>query len=215
MKKLLLPLLSILIHTSCKKPNTNSVNPTIASIKICNQIWMVRNLDVSTYRNGDPIPQVTDPTAWAGLTTGAWCYYNNDPANGTVYGKLYNWYAVNDPRGLAPAGWHVPTDAEWTTLSTCLGGDVVAGGAMKEIGITHWSSPNTGATNNSGFTGLPGGFRNNVIFYIVGTEGNWWSATEFNSSNAWSRSLDYFYGNIYRYSGYDKLYGFSVRCLKD
>ena len=107
----------------------------IPSITICNQVWMLKNLDVSTYRNGDPIPQVTDPTTWVGLTTGAWCYYNNDPANGAIYGKLYNWYAVNDPRGLAPTGWHVPSDAEWTELSTCL--DAISptgnvGGKMKE-----------------------------------------------------------------------------------
>src|SRR4030095_15485991 len=89
---------------------------------ICDQDWMVKNLDVTTYRNGDIIPEVTDPTVWAALTTGAWCYYENNSTNGTTYGKLYNWYAVNDPRGLAPTGWHVPTDAEWTTLSTCLGG---------------------------------------------------------------------------------------------
>jgi uncharacterized protein (TIGR02145 family) len=102
---------------------------------------MQSNLNVSHYRNGDVIPQVTDPTAWSSLTTGAWCYYNNDTANGTVYGKLYNWYAVNDPRGLSPQGWHVPTDAEWTNLTSCLGGESLAGGKMKAT--TLWDSPNT------------------------------------------------------------------------
>ena len=119
------------------------------------QIWMTRNLTVSQYRNGDIIPEVTDPAAWAALTTGAWCYYNNDPANGPIYGKLYNWYAVNDSRGLAPNGYHIPTTTEWTTLTNTLGGLSLAGGDLKEAGITHWSDPNTGATNNSGFTGLP------------------------------------------------------------
>src|ERR1035437_8570614 len=162
MKKLLLPFLFILLFTSCKKTNTNPPTPpvSIPSVTICTQVWMLKNLDVSTYRNGDLIPKVTTTTAWDALTTGAWRWCNNDPAMGVIYGKLYNWYVVNDPRGLAPTGWHVPSDAEWTTLSTCLGGYAVAGGAMKETGTTHWTSPNTGATNSSGFTGLPGGGRN-------------------------------------------------------
>src|SRR5665647_2153473 len=166
----LLPFLFILLFTSCKKTKTNPPTPpvSIPSVTICTQVWMLKNLDVSTYRNGDLIPEVTDQTAWATLTTGAWCYNNNDPAVGVIYGKLYNWYAVNDPRGLAPTGWHVPSDAEWTTLSTCLGGDAVAGGAKKETGTTHWTSPNTGATNSSGFTALPGGLRDRTgPFYNV------------------------------------------------
>ena len=176
---------------------------------------MVKNLEVTTYRNGDPIPQVTDPAAWGLLSTGAWCYYNNNSANGPVYGKLYNWYAVNDPRGLAPAGWHVPSDAEWTTLSTCLGGDLIAGGPMKEIGTTHWTPPNTGATNTSGFTGLPGGFRGGRgSFYDVGNFGYWWSSTETSTTNAWNRTLYYNNGNINRLND-DKQDGFSVRCLRD
>src|ERR1035437_9378616 len=107
MKKILLPFLSILLFTSCKKPKTNSPTPPVST---CSQIWMLKNLEVTTYRNGDPIPQVTNRGAWDRLSTGAWCYYNNDPAMGAIYGKLYNWYAVNDPRGLAPAGWHIPSD---------------------------------------------------------------------------------------------------------
>ena len=108
MKKLLLPFLSILLFTSCNKTNTNPQTPPV-----CTQVWMLKNLDVSTYRNGDLIPKVTDSTAWNALITGAWCWYNNDSAtNASTYGKLYNWYAVNDPRGLAPTGWHVPSDAE-------------------------------------------------------------------------------------------------------
>src|ERR1035437_1728963 len=159
----------------------NEIIFTLASIPsgTCTQVWMLKNLDVSTYRNGDWIPEVTDPGAWSALTTGAWCWYNNDPTMGVIYGKLYNWYAVNDPRGLAPTGWHVPSDAEWWTLSTCLGGAAVAGGAMKETGTTHWTSPNTGATNSSGFTGLPEGLRTDGgPFYDVGSYGGWWSSTE-------------------------------------
>ena len=187
----------------------------LPTIVIGTQQWMRENLDVLTYRNGDIIPQVTDPTAWAALTTGAWCYYNNDVANGAIYGKLYNWYAVNDPRGLAPTGWHVPTDDEWTTLSTTLGGDAVAGGKMKVAGTTRWTTPNTGATNESGFAGLPGGFRNfNGSFSSVGSFGYWWSSTEFNTTYAWYRYLLYNDGNISRGFNY-KFYGFSVRCLRD
>ena len=181
------------------------------SVLIGAQYWMEKNLEVTTYRNGDPIPYVTDATAWAALTTGAWCYYNNDPSNG----KLYNWYAVNDPRGLAPTGWHVPTDVEWTTLSTTLGGDAVAGGKMKVAGTTRWTAPNTGADNSSGFAGLPGGFRFNFGAFInVGYNGYWWSSTENDTTNAWYRFLLYFNGGINRYN-YNKQFGFSVRCLRD
>ena len=193
---------------------------SIPSVTICTQVWMLKNLDVTTYRNGDPIPKVTDNTAWAALTTGAYCYYNNDSATyAATYGKLYNWYAVNDPRGLAPAGWHVPSDAEWTTLSTCLGGDAVAGGAMKETGTTHWASPNTGATNSSGFTGLPGGFRTfGGSFAYVGILGYWWSSTESSTTFAWYRNLFYDNGIIGKpgITTFDafKQFGFSVRCLR-
>jgi len=188
------------------------------SVTIGSQVWMDKNLDVATYRNGDPIPQVTDAATWAGLTTGAWCWYNNDPAMGAIYGKLYNWYAVNDPRGLAPAGWHVPSDAEWTTLTTYLGGDAVAGGKMKEGGYTHWSSPNAGADNSSGFTALPGGYRgiNHGSFDGMGSFGHWWSSTEYSASGAWYRILGYYYAEVYRYYGnFGKSFGFSVRCVRD
>lgn len=190
---------------------------SIPSVTICTQVWMLKNLEVTAYRNGDPIPQVTDQATWAGLTTGAWCYYSNNSANGPVYGKLYNWYAVNDPRGLAPAGWHVPSDAEWATIETCLGGASVAGGAMKEAGTTHWTTPNTGATNSSGFTGLPGGGRyGSGTFGDVGGLGFWWSSTEASPTDAWSRYLSYGNGSINRNgSGSGKKDGFSVRCLKD
>jgi len=185
-------------------------------LTICCQSWMTKNLDVDKYRNGDPIPKVTDLTAWAALTTGAYCYYNNDSTTyAATYGKLYNWYAVNDPRGLAPEGWHIPTDFEWTTLGNCLGGATVAGGAMKETGTTHWLTPNTGANNSSGFAGLPGGTRNSSgKFFDVGILGYWWSSTEDYTSVAWYRYLHYGNGDIYRYYDY-KQFGFSVRCLRD
>jgi uncharacterized protein (TIGR02145 family) len=176
---------------------------------------MSKNLDVAFYRNGDPIPQVTDATAWAALTTGAWCYYNNDPTQGNKYGKLYNWYAVNDPRGLAPQGWHVPSDAEWTTLETTLGGSSVAGGKMKEAGTLNWTTPNTSSTNESGFAGLPGGFRfSGGTFSSIGEVGYWWSSTEYNTGNAWYRGLGCNYGYVSS-GNYNKVGGFSVRCLRD
>ena len=188
-----------------------------ACILICNQIWKAKNLDVSTYRNGDIIPQVTDPTQWQSLTTAAWCYYNNDPANEAIYGKLYNWYAVNDPRGLAPIGWHIPSDTEWATLISCLGGSNVASGKLKEAGTSHWLNPNGDATNSSGFTGLPGGLLGNGgNFFYLGTHGYWWSSTERedNSTNAWSYILRYDDGTIYRFDD-RKEYGYSVRCIRD
>ena len=185
------------------------------TVTIGTQVWTSKNLNVSTYRNGDVIPQVQDKKAWANLTTGAWCYYGNDASNGTKYGKLYNWYAVNDPRGLAPQGWHVPSDAEWTILETALGGSLVAGGKMKEAGTLNWTTPNTGGNNNSGFAGLPGGYRNgNGSFDFVGDSGYWWSSTEYFTSTAWFRYLYYSNGLIYR-NGFSKYYGFSVRCLRD
>jgi uncharacterized protein (TIGR02145 family) len=183
------------------------------SVTIGTQCWTQTNLNVSKYRNGDPIPQVTDPTQWPNLTTGAWCYYENNTANGTAYGKLYNWYAVNDPRGLAPTGYHVPSDAEWTTLSTFLGGEAVAGGKMKAT--TGWTAPNIAATNSSGFTGLPGGYRYyNGSFYYIGDSGFWWSASEYVTTYAWYRYLYYNYGTAYR-DYFNENLGFSVRCLRD
>ena len=194
---------------------TDSDGNTYQTVTICNQIWIKTTLNVSKYRNGDVIPQVTDPAVWANLTTGAWCYYNNNSANGITYGKLYNWYAVNDTRGLAPTGWHVPTDAEWTYLTDCLGGGSVAGGKMKATGTGLWQSPNAAATNESGFTGLPAGYRgNNGTFYSIGFNGYWWSSSENNITAAWTRNLNFSNGNAYRDNPY-KQYGLSVRCVKD
>ncbi|MGV9003096.1 FISUMP domain-containing protein [Flavobacterium sp.] len=155
------------------------------TVVIGTQTWTQTNLNVSKYRNGDTIPQVTNQSTWANLTTGAWCYYQNNTANGATYGKLYNWYAVNDPRGLAPAGYHIPSDAERITLTTFLGGESIAGGKMKST--TGWNSPNTAATNSSGFTGLPGGCRNDYgSFYFIGETGYWWSSSEDDATNAWN-----------------------------
>jgi uncharacterized protein (TIGR02145 family) len=172
-------------------------------------------LDVTTYRDGTPIPQVTDLATWATLTTGAWCYYNNDPANGAIYGKLYNWFAVNDSRGLGPLGYHLPTDAEWTTLITELGGPAEAGGKMKEAGLCHWQFPNIAATNSSGFTGRPAGYRdNNGSFFTINLLAHWWSSTAFDTIDAWYRYLNYSTGNAL-ISKNNKRFGFSIRLIKN
>jgi len=162
--------------TSGRNSETGGISSeTGDSVFIGNQVWMLKNLDIIHFQNGDGIPEVEDPAQWANLTTGAWCYYNNDPANGAVYGKLYNSYAVDDPRGLAPAGWHVATDSDWTALSNFLGGDSVAGGKIKEAGTMDWLSPNVAATNVSGFTALPSGFRkSDGSFLDLGYGADWW-----------------------------------------
>lgn len=182
-----------------------------------NTVWMTRNLDVTTYRNGDPIPQVTDPEQWKNLTTGAWCYYNNNPANNATYGKLYNWYAVNDPRGLAPAGYHIPTYAEFQNYCAETGG-----GLMKESGTTHWAAPNTGASNRLVWTGLPGGQRAmpslKMEFIDSANYGYWWSTSEggpgTSSSVAYFKQLA-FDNNYFQGSTVPKNSGLSVRCIEN
>ena len=183
-----------------------------AVLTIGSQVWTSKNLDVTTYRNGDVIPQVQDAKAWAKLRTGAWCYYDNDASNGPKYGKLYNWYAVNDPRGLAPKGFHIPSDAEWTILTDYLGGKEAAGTKMKSS--FGWDENGNGS-NSSGFAGFPGGFRYYLgTFHYIGSYGYWWSATEDNSSLAWFRYLNCDNGYVDRYN-ISKQDAFSVRCLGD
>jgi len=189
------------------------------SVKIGNQTWMAENLNVSTFRNGDPIPQAKTNEEWEKAGTDgkpAWCYYDNDPANGAKYGKLYNWYAVNDPRGLAPTGCHIPTDAEWTKLTDFLGGEEVAGTKMKNTsGWTDDDGESGNGTNESGFSGLPGGFRYGYGgYHYIGYGGYWWSASELSTDNAYYRYLNSSNGNLYRLYYYKDL-GLSVRCLRD
>ena len=181
-----------------------------AEVSIGKQVWTTKNLEAETYRNGEAIPQVQDATAWSKLSTGAWCYYENNTANGTAYGKLYNWFAVNDPRGLAPKGYHIPTDAEWTILTDNLG----EGAGTKMKSKTGWDHDGNG-TNTSGFAGLPGGFRSlDGFFGFIGAFGYWWSSSEYNTFNAWSRYLLSVNGIVGRDYG-SKQDGFSVRCLRD
>ena len=186
-------------------------------VKIGTQEWLVGNLKTTKYRNGDSIPEVTVKADWFALTTGAWCYFNNDPALGAIYGKLYPWYAVNDPRGLAPGGWHVATTNDWVTLINSLGGDALAGGKLKETGIAHWASPNTDATNESGFTALPGSYRGYAgafDFGHLGFWGSWWTATDGDEFSAWCFSMFNDNGGVGSFAD-RKGKGFSVRCVRD
>lgn len=227
MKKIIISVTAfIFILAACSKKDANPSPPaasppdTTPSVKICNQIWMLKNLDVDKYSNGDPIPQVTDNAQWAALTTGAWCYLRNDAANGAIYGKLYNWHAVIDPRGLAPKGWHIPSTNEYSTLANCLGGGMVAGDKLKASGTT-WGTYNNGATNSSGFTALPGGFRdgkaegwNDGWFHNEMTEGRWWTKTSYDNEDSWFHNL---YGSMSNsYIDYsNKGDGYSIRCVKN
>ena len=189
---------------------------TYNTVQIGDQVWMSENLKTTRYRNGGQIPNVTtDNTAWGNLTTGAWSYYNNDVSNNAIYGKLYNWYTTLGDT-LCPTGWGVPTNAEWTTLTTYLGGGSVAGGKMKSIGTAYWNSPNVGATNESGFSGLPGGFRYRVgSFYGIRDGAVFWSASEIVDNYAWNRNLYFDVGFVDWVQIIDKSGGASVRCLRD
>ena len=184
-------------------------------IKIDTQIWMSENLNVSTYRNGDTIRHARTAEEWqdaASKGEGAWCYYNYDPKNGEIYGKLYNWYAVNDSRGLAPKGYHIPSDSEWTVLTDFLGGESVAGHKMKST--SGWPNGDNG-DNSSGFNGLPGrncsGYGD---FHNLTGYGYFWSSSEGNTNSAWSRVL-YNYSTEVARSSRGKNGGLSVRCLRD
>jgi len=184
-------------------------------VTIGTQEWMQRNLLVTHYSNGDAISNVTDNATWGGLSTAAYSWYNNDAGTyKETYGALYNWYAANDIRNVCPTGWHVPTDAEFTALSTYLGGESVAGGKLKEEGYTHWISPNTGATNETGFTALPGGERETDGGYsAIEYSAFLWSATPWDANSSWAR----FIANSQEYvlrSYYNNKYGYSVRCIK-
>ena len=193
---------------------TDYDNNNYATVQIGTQIWMAENLKTTHYKNGAAITYPgADNTAWQNNTTGAYAWYNNDSVTySATYGALYNWYAVNTGN-LCPTGWHVPTDAEWTTLTTYLGGESIAGGKLKAT--TLWSPPNTGATNSSGFTALPGGYRyGNGKYFSIGYYGSWWSSNEYNTTYAWTRYMYYDLSNVLSYNYY-KPYGFSVRCLKD
>jgi len=194
---------------------------TYSTVTIGTQVWMAENLKVTKYNDGTAISNVTNNTTWAYLTTGAYCWYNNDATTyKSTYGALYNWYTANTGK-LCPSGWHVPAEEEWTVLGTYLGGTYSAGspntvgGKLKETGTNHWFSPNTGATNESGFTALPGGYRSNSGAYgNLGLSGDWWSS----SMNQYGAIIDhgmYYNQSNLTYGNYGKTEGYSVRCLRD
>jgi uncharacterized protein (TIGR02145 family) len=191
-----------------------NVYPTV---KIGDQWWMAENLNAKYYRNGEGIPNVTSYSEWSNLSTGAYCNYDSNAVNASTYGCLYNWYAVKDSRNIAPLGWHVPTDEEWTTLATYLGGVSIAGGKLKETGTAHWIEPNTGATNESGFCALPGGYRFNLgDFFDLGYKAFFWSSTDRGSTLdlVWYRSLFYDSPGAVQ-NDTNKSYGFSIRLVRD
>ena len=186
-------------------------NNSYRIVTIGTQTWMAENLRVTRCNDSTAIPLVTVNATWEALSTAGYTWYNN---GGSDYGALYNGYAVINTCNICPTGWHVPNDAEWIILSDYLGGQFVAGGKMKEAGLAHWLNPNTGATNESGWTGLPGGFRNtNGDFGLRLSRGFWWSSTGFGGS-ALYRGMQHYDGNLEPY-GNDKRLGFSVRCLRD
>ena len=197
-----------------REPATDIDGNVYQTVQIGNQVWTVTNLKVTHYRNGDAIPTGHSNSEWSNLDntqTGAYAVYDG---NESIYGYLYNWYAVDDSRNIAPEGWHVPTDNEWQTLVDYLGGKRVAGGKLKEEGTTHWNSPNTEATNEAGFAARPGGYRSGNGYYGMGSYGYFWSSTEYSSYTAWTRLLHYTGSVVYR-SNYRKPHGFSVRCVRD
>jgi uncharacterized protein (TIGR02145 family) len=213
---------AIAIMAACKKDETSNANTikdadgnVYHTVIIGGKEWMVENLKTTHFRDGSEIPNVTDNSEWMALTSAALCSYGNSADNLATYGCLYNWYAVNDSRNICPIGWHIPSDAEWKSLCDSLGGTSLAGGKLKESGTSHWNSPNIEATNESGFTALPGGNRNvSGGFSNSGALGMFLSATEENSTNAW-----YYYvrasNTVVTKINNNKGFGASVRCVKD
>jgi len=205
-------------ETSVRDIDGNCYN----TVKIGGQTWMAENLKVTRYRNGDEIPTDHSNDDWRNLSTGAFSIYGDSETNTFTYGYLYNWYTVDDDRNICPEGWHVPTDNNWSVLTDYLGGIDVAGGKMKSTGTIDsgdgiWLAPNSYATDESGFTGLPGGYRIKYdgTYSNINKYGYFWSSTDFNNSSAWSRRLDYDISSIYRGYFYYKNDGLSIRCIKD
>ena len=221
--------LVICLLSSCTKPKvtvalTTQVLYTVKdtdgnvyhAIKIGNQVWLAENLKTTHYNDGSPITHITDNALWLGPNAGAYCDYNNNPAYSDTFGRLYNWLAVNNGFYLAPKGFHVATDDEWTTLTNYLGGEDVAGSHLKEAGTKHWKSPNLGSSNEVGFTALPGGTRGYFgVFRNIDSAGFWWcSIPQYDKNDSWDRYIFYNDGSIYR--GEESIdFGHSVRCVKN
>ncbi|TAL59627.1 MAG: T9SS type A sorting domain-containing protein [Bacteroidetes bacterium] len=207
--------------TECKDGD-NNYYPVV---QINTQLWMAENLKTTKHNDGTAIPNIKGDD-WDTLTIGAYCDYDNTPANSTTYGRLYNWYAVdnnaatkmasNGGKNVCPTSWHVSSDAEWTTLTDYLVGESVAGGKLKETGTTHWTTPNLGATNEKGFTALPGGYKcYDGIYRDIEENSLWWSSTECSTIYGWNRCMYYFIALVGRGGDSEKFYGFSVRCVRD
>ena len=217
----------LLLSGSCEKNNATIDQVWVGDnngngydvIRIGSQTWMADNLKTTLFNDGTPISLVENGTTWASLNSGAYSWYDNDAnAYKKDYGALYNWYAVNTGK-LCPTGWHVPSDTEWTVLIDYLRGEPVAGGKLKDTGVTHWESPNEGATNETQFSALPGGTRvSDAIqkgnFNLIRQNGYWWSNSQSSADNAWFRVMYSFNASVLRYEA-EKEHGFSVRCLKD
>jgi uncharacterized protein (TIGR02145 family) len=217
-KSILIAVVFLFITSSLIAQVTDKDGNSYNTVMIGSQEWTTSNLSVTHFRNGDVIPEVEDATAWKQANTDgkpAWCYFNSDASNGRTYGKLYNWYAATDRRGLAPDGWHIPSDAEWTDLTAYLGEETVGQHADQKMKATNGWNSNGNGTNESGFAGLPGGSRYDFgTFGEIGENGYWWSTSEDGTDGAWDRNL--FYGNnvgIFR-DNVSEGNGFSVRCLK-
>ncbi len=195
------------------EPTVTDIDDNIYNtVKIGTQVWMAENLKTTRFNHGDNIPLVTDKTEWSLLSTPAFCWYNNEETHKETYGALYNWFAAKTGF-LCPEGWHVPTDAEWAVLTDYLG--AMAGGRMKETGTAHWNAPNTDATNESGFTALPGSLRDyDGIFSGLRSYAHWWSSTGHNSIYAYSRAVNYLQNTVWRQTPYRQR-GCSVRCVRD
>ncbi|MCX6292253.1 MAG: T9SS type A sorting domain-containing protein [Bacteroidetes bacterium] len=219
MKKIIL-LFAILTFTSIKinaQTVTDFDGNVYTTITIGTQAWTKENLKVTHYRNGDSIPNVADSLQWYNSTSGAYCNYDTNMA--AVYGRLYNWYAVQDSRNIAPLGWHVPTFEDWDTLQIFLGYDLVAGGKLKEIGTAHWMSPNFGATDQYGFTALPGGQRADSIysgtFSEITQQGYWWSSSELDTVYPWGVNISYNSEGMTNWGASTRKSGFSIRLISD
>ena len=223
----LIPIILTAIIFSCNKDeneeetsNTSTVQDvdgnTYQTIKIGDQWWMAENLNTTKFRNGENIPYLAGSNEWTSTLSAGYCHSNNDTTLGAVYGLLYNWHAVSDGRKICPEGWHSPNNNNWATLVEFLGGSDIAGGKLKQAGTDLWDSPNTDATNESGFSALPGGIRTPItgFFAGVGSTGSWWSNTQQNNEEAGVWGLTSMNGVIANYN-LKKNTGMSVRCVKD
>jgi uncharacterized protein (TIGR02145 family) len=186
------------------------------TVVIGTQVWLKQNLRTTHFNDGTYIPVTTDSTEWTNTITGSRCYYNNDStAYDTLYGALYNGYSINHAMNVCPVGWHISTNEEWEEAESFLGGFEIVGGKMKEAGTVHWTAPNNGATNSSGFDGLPGGMRDLLNTYVcLGENGLWWTATSYNESTYWTTYLDYLSEGV-DHNPAPKNYGLSIRCVRD